>query len=262
MISRNCRTIRSASRRMSRSAVVRLAEAAPADSPSVDAAPHGLQLRAQAELHEHPQRADQLPPETRARAIRPRPAHRSAPAVDVARMPLSIARVRMPWTIGKVPAFLMSISSEPTPTDAMMRARARRARGVVEGLDQVGEPRQERCLAAHELDQRRPWPARAGPMRPVDGDRVEEDGEVHGGIRVARQHPGLDLADEAVDRLRPDRVADHDVAGAGREAEAVQRAGKGLAERARDRSPAPGRPAGGRCPGRSARSARRALPTP
>ena len=33
----------------------------------------------------------------------------------------------------------------------------------------------------------------------------------------------LDLADEALDRLRPLRIADHDVAGAGRKAEALER---------------------------------------
>jgi hypothetical protein len=36
----------------------------------------------------------------------------------------------MPWTIGKVPAFLTSISSEPTPTEAMMLL-SRPTRGVL-----------------------------------------------------------------------------------------------------------------------------------
>ena len=41
-------------------------------------------------------------------------------AVAVTVMPRSIDSVRMPCTIGNVPAFLMSIRSVPTPTLAMI----------------------------------------------------------------------------------------------------------------------------------------------
>ena len=101
--------------------------------------------------------------------------------------------------------------------------------GRVEGLDQVGEAREQRLLAAHGLDQRRLGLAQE--VRPAgDRDGVEEDAEVHRRVGAPLQHPDAELPDQPVQRLRPDGVADHDVARAGRKAEAVERAGEGLAE--------------------------------
>jgi hypothetical protein len=99
----------------------------------------------------------------------------------------------------------------------------------VEGLDQVREPREQRPLAAHHPDQRRlRLLQQLQPARRRHG--VEEDAEVHRGVGRALEHPGPELPHQPVHRLRPDRVADHHAARAGREAEAVERAGEGLAE--------------------------------
>jgi len=109
------------------------------------------------------------------------------------------------------------------------RAEDTKVRGR-EGLDQVCEMRQEGSLAAHEIDER--FLCADDKVRvPSDRDGVEEDGDVHGGCRIAAEHPGLELADKALDGLRPDRVANHHVAGAGREAEVVERSRERLAER-------------------------------
>ena len=149
-------------------------------------------------------------------------------AVGLTRMPLSIASVRTPCTIGNVPALLRSISSGADTHRCHDRAEDTKVRGR-EGLDQVCEMRQEGSLAAHEIDER--FLCSDDKVR-LPGDRhgVEEDGDVHGGCRIAAEHPGLELADKALDGLRPDRVANHDVPGAGRETKPVQGAGKGLAE--------------------------------
>ena len=163
------------------------------------------------------------PASTRA-SIRP-------PSVS-ARMPLSSASVRMPWTIGKVPAFLTSICVR-ADADRGHDGAEPPTRGRREGLDQVGEPRQERALAAQELEQRLLGPReqiRRARSRRLASEKMARFMAASGS---RAEHPGLELADEAVDRLRPDRVADHDIAGAGREPEAVQRPGKGVSERAR-----------------------------
>ena len=58
---------------------------------------------------------------------------------------------------------------------------------------------------------------------PGDGDGVAENAEVHGAVAAAGDDPGLELPDEAVERLGPDRVAHHDVAGAGRKTACFER---------------------------------------
>ena len=118
-------------------------------------------------------------------------------AVEVARMPLSIASVRTPCTIGKVPS-LLDVDLVRTGADGGHDgAEHAQVRGR-EGLDQVCEPRQKSALAAHELEQ-----GLLGPREEVGrarhGGRVEEDGDVHRRLGIAAQHPGLELADEAVE---------------------------------------------------------------
>ena len=70
--------------------------------------------------------------------------------------------------------------------------------------------------------------ARSGTLRDRNG--IEENGDVHGGFRIAADHPGLELADKPLEGLRPNRIANHDISGARRKAERVQRAREGLAE--------------------------------
>ena len=80
-------------------------------------------------------------------------------------MPLSIASVRTPCTIGNMPALLRSISSGADTHRSHDRAQDAEVRGG-EGFDQVSEMRQEGGFAAHEIDQRSLCPAgRSGTAR-------------------------------------------------------------------------------------------------
>ena len=212
-------------------------------------------------LHEDARARSPAPARTPARGRPPRPAPRCAPRSAWPTMPRSIARVRMPWTIGKVPAFLMSISSEPTPTEAM-RVLSTPSAGVSKVSIRWAKRASRRLFAAHQSRPARPWPAPRRSARPATATASKKMPRFIARIGVRVQHPDPELPDEAVHRLRPDRVADHDVAGAGRKAEAVERAREGLAEAVELRLPAPARPAEARCPGRCARSARPALREP
>jgi hypothetical protein len=67
-------------------------------------------------------------------------------------------------------------------------------------------------------------------VMPDDRHGVEEDAEIDRALVIGRENPALELAQEAVDRLRPLRVANHDIAGAGRKPEFLQRIGEAVAK--------------------------------
>ena len=65
---------------------------------------------------------------------------------------------------------------------------------------------------------------------PRNGGGVAENPQVHCAVAAAGDDPALELLDEAVHGLRPDRVSHHDIAGAGREAARFERFRKGPPE--------------------------------
>ena len=98
--------------------------------------------------------------------------------------PRSIAMARMPWTIGKMPAFLMSIASEATPT-VSIKVVSTPSAGVSKLSIRLAKRADQRAFAAHHLDQRRLGLRPAGRSA-GDRDRVEEDRQVHRRLRRAR----------------------------------------------------------------------------
>ena len=64
------------------------------------------------------------------------------------------------------------------------------------------------------------WTQKIPP--PCDRDGIAEDAQVHRTVAAGRENPALELFDEAVNGLRPDRILDHDVSGASRESKRLQ----------------------------------------
>ena len=112
-----------------------------------------------------------------------------------------MASVRMPCTIGKVPAFLMSISSEATPTEAMSKLSTP-ALASSKLVDGPGEARQVRGFPAHHLGHGGLGAHHELPA-PGDRHRVEEDAEVHG-----RGSSGV-ITQSSSWRVKSASVADH-----------------------------------------------------
>ena len=96
--------------------------------------------------------------------------------------------------------------------------------GRGEGLDQVSEPGQQRGLAAHELDQRRLRPRARMSARPATATASKKMAMFIAASASPRSTQALSCRMKPSSGLRPDRIADHHIARAGRKAEAVQRA--------------------------------------
>ena len=185
------------------------------------------------------------------------------PAVEVAMTPRSIAMVRMPWTIGKVPAFLMSMRRSRRRPSPSARSSTPSA-GVGEAVDQVERSgRGSARLAAHHLDQRllrlapaarvarRPRPRRRRSPRFIALPPVVRS-MIHAAAAGEAPRSAATRADCGPSRCRGR-------AGSRSRSSASEKSSRKLREVGlRNR---PGQQER-RCPGRCARSARRGLPSP
>ena len=101
--------------------------------------------------------------------------------------------------------------------------------GVRKGVDGAGEAGEMNRLAAHRLDEialRRAQQFRVARHRLG----VVEDGDVHRAGLVGERLPGAKVGAKGVERLRPQGIAHHHVAGTGGKAEAFERVGEIPAE--------------------------------